>query len=104
MRHCDDASADYDRNGYVSNIPCHLQAQHERHWMETQWKKLTPGFLGTPAGITTTSAPVRASFSPLKGSSFDSFESFGGGRNPWTLEGVAMWERSTATPGALTIS
>lgn len=39
------------------------------------------------------SAPVSAFLRPSSG-----------GKNPWTLAGVEMWERSAATPGVLTIS
>ena len=54
---------------------------------------LTPGLRGTPAGMTMMSAPVRTVFRP----------SFGGSP-PAVLAGVEMCERSTATPGAFTIS
>ena len=54
---------------------------------------LTPGFLGTPAGMTTRLAPVKAFLRPSSG-----------GRKPSTFDWVLMWERSAATPGVLTIS
>ena len=54
---------------------------------------LTPGFLGTPAGMITRSAPVKAFLRPSSG-----------GRYPSTFDWVLMWERSEATPGVLTIS
>ena len=46
-----------------------------------------------PAGITTISAPASDFFKPSLS-----------GRNPVTFEGVSMWSRSTATPGAWTMS
>ena len=51
-----------------------------------------PGFLGTPAGMSTTSAPCKHScscFCP---------------RKPQTLARVSMWLRSAATPGVFSIS
>eukprot|EP00754_Rhynchopus_humris_P045074 Rhum_TRINITY_DN4593_c0_g1::Rhum_TRINITY_DN4593_c0_g1_i1::g.14984::m.14984 len=53
--------------------------------------RVMPGFLGTPAGMITTSLPFRASprSSPTK---------------PLTGAGVEMWPRSAATPGVLTMS
>mmetsp|Transcript_111981 Transcript_111981/g.219512 ORF Transcript_111981/g.219512 Transcript_111981/m.219512 type:complete len:213 (-) Transcript_111981:130-768(-) len=51
-----------------------------------------PGFLGTPAGMTTTLHPVRA----LLISSMPTC--------PLTLAGVQQWEISAATPGVLTTS
>lgn len=48
---------------------------------------------GTPAGMTTMSAPVRACLRP---SSF--------GRNPVVFDAELMWLKSAATPGVLTIS
>jgi hypothetical protein len=60
-----------------------------------------PGFLGTPAGMTTTSAPDSASSNPafpLMG------KDTGLGNLPMTDERVGMWERSAATPGVPTMS
>jgi len=54
---------------------------------------LTPGLRGTPAGMTTISAPARVFFKPSLG-----------GRYPSTFAGVAICERSAATPGVFTIS
>lgn len=56
-------------------------------------KTPTPGFLGTPAGMTTISAPIKIFFNPSSA-----------GKRPSTFAGVAMCDRSAATPGVLTIS
>lgn len=55
--------------------------------------RVMPGFRGTPAGMMTMSAPVKAFFKPSSVL-----------RYPLTLAGVEMWERSAATPGVFTIS
>merc|ERR1719341_74607 len=51
-----------------------------------------PGFLGTPAGMTTISAPAREASSPSAPT------------KPETRPGVSIWERSAATPGVATMS
>lgn len=53
----------------------------------------TPGLRGTPAGITTISAPARVLARPSLS-----------GRYPSTLAFEGMCDRSAATPGVLTIS
>lgn len=62
-------------------------------WKRSGRTRRTPGFLGTPAGITTSSAPSSVFFRPSSG-----------GRYPVTFAGLEMWDRSAATPGVLTIS
>mmetsp|Transcript_1751 Transcript_1751/g.3175 ORF Transcript_1751/g.3175 Transcript_1751/m.3175 type:complete len:204 (-) Transcript_1751:225-836(-) len=60
-----------------------------------------PGLRGTPAGMTTTSAPVKASFKPpLDVSGQDT----GAGNEPVVEDLVGMWDKSAATPGVPTIS
>mmetsp|Transcript_33781 Transcript_33781/g.46777 ORF Transcript_33781/g.46777 Transcript_33781/m.46777 type:complete len:233 (-) Transcript_33781:62-760(-) len=54
--------------------------------------RVMPGLRGTPAGITTTSAPASAAPS-------DSLPTY-----PITLHGESMWLRSAATPGVFTMS
>uniref|UniRef100_A0A0A9EBJ8 Uncharacterized protein n=1 Tax=Arundo donax TaxID=35708 RepID=A0A0A9EBJ8_ARUDO len=51
-----------------------------------------PGFLGTPAGMITTSDPSSAS------------PSWSSPMNPFTRAGELMWETSAATPGGPAIS
>eukprot|EP00966_Prymnesium_polylepis_P310791 7180737-Prymnesium_polylepis.1 len=63
--------------------------------------RVMPGLRGTPAGMTTTSQPVRAASRPVL--------PLGGqvptdGRLPVTLAGVGQCERSAATPGVPTTS
>jgi hypothetical protein len=55
--------------------------------------RVIPGFLGTPAGMTTMCASLSAFSSPPSA-----------GKYPFTTEGVLMCEISAATPGALTTS
>merc|ERR1719348_824735 len=54
--------------------------------------RVMPGFLGTPAGITTTSQPSRAA------------PSWSGPMWPVTWARVSMWLRSAATPGVWAMS
>eukprot|EP00967_Tisochrysis_lutea_P113906 scaffold181165_cov31-Tisochrysis_lutea.AAC.4 len=60
-----------------------------------------PGLRGTPAGITTTEAPVRARSRPAlpEGGHVPA-----DGRSPVILALVGMCERSAATPGVPTTS
>merc|ERR1719277_2845382 len=51
-----------------------------------------PGFLGTPAGMTTISAPTRESFN------------WSSPTNPVEVDAVSQWLRSAATPGVWTMS
>merc|ERR1719452_225516 len=51
-----------------------------------------PGFLGTPAGMTTISAPTRLA------------SSWSAPTNPVVVALVSMWDRSAATPGVCTMS
>lgn len=63
--------------------------------------RVMPGLRGTPAGMTTTSAPVRvASRPPLPVSGHDTGE----GSEPVVEDFVGMWDRSAATPGVPTMS
>ena len=63
-----------------------LNAGRPRTFVLKRSSRDMPGLRGTPAGMTTTSAPVSASTSP----------SF---LKPVTLAFVGMWLRSAATPG-----
>ena len=54
--------------------------------------RVMPGLRGTPAGMMTTSHPLRASWS------------WSGPAYPVTAALVLMWERSAATPGVPAIS
>lgn len=63
--------------------------------------RVMPGLRGTPAGMTTTSAPVSVSSNPPL--------VFGGqdtglGSEPEVLDLVGMWDKSAATPGVPTMS
>jgi hypothetical protein len=51
--------------------------------------RVIPGLRAMPAGMTTMPAPVKALFRPSLS-----------GRKPDTFEGVSMWFKSIATPGA----
>jgi hypothetical protein len=52
--------------------------------------RVIPGFRGTPAGITTESAPLSHFSKPLSS-----------GEAPYTWHLIEMWLKSAATPGAL---
>ena len=63
--------------------------------------RVMPGFRGTPAGITTTSAPVNVSSNPpfpFGG------QATGDGNDPDVDELVGMCDKSAATPGVPTMS